>query len=78
MKKEDVFNIMIDRCESIVKYDAWTPSTIQRYSALLNCKGTHIHKNITFNITYTTGGGCGMGGYPPSITVIMVACFKNV
>ena len=75
MKKEEIFDEMITNKVSVMTIDPWVPGNGDKFNALQKTAGAVEHKGLSFFISQKSGGGAGMGEFPPVTTVTILHTF---
>lgn len=77
MTKEEVFEKMIEEKKSIWRIDPWVPGQREPFNAIKEGPSTVKYKGLTFSITRKSGGGRGMGEYPPTVSISILHTFED-
>ena len=67
------FDYMIENDKYRANLDNWgSKERTERYNGVKDLSGQINYKGEKFIITHSSSGGCGMGSYPASATIIRV------
>jgi len=77
MKFKDIIQSMIDNKENTKTFDPWVSSEEAAYNTIKN-KSKKTYKGFKAIVETTSGGGCGMGAYPPEATIYLLHNFKEI
>ena len=73
--KKDLFKYLIKNKKNRKTFDPWIDDQSNGFDILETCDSIETFKGYTFLISGTSGGGCGMGEYPPTNTILILHKF---
>lgn len=78
----DVLELMRNKQKNPMSFDPWVAEEAGLYHKLKNLYNNGLYEytngKMLVDISFTDGGGSGMGGYPPSVTVSVLFNFKEI
>lgn len=78
----DVLELMRSKQRNPMSFDPWVAEEAGFYHKLKalynNGLYEYVNDKLLVKIDFTDGGGSGMGGYPPSVTVSVLVNFRDL